>query len=196
MKQIYEPTVKTYSTHIKKTLREAIFPGASAGRKGLAVLAIVLGVLTLQFSSVPVFAQDCATSGSHNQTKNENTYYPGTQATVPAGSTSITLGAVPTGYGGNKITSGDIILIIQMQGAQIYVPAGSTSTLYGASTSGLESGFITTNLMAGNMEFAVAANNVPLTGGTLNITAGLTYSYAYKAFGTTGQYTYQVIRVP
>ena len=39
------------------------------------------------------------------------------------------------------------------------------------------SGMISTNLIAGNMEFAVATNAVPVGGGTLNLAAGLTYPY-------------------
>ena len=83
-----------------------------------------------------------------------------------------------------------------MQGVQIMIPATSTNSLYGGNSSGIGSGFITTNLLAGNMEFAVATNAVPISGGTLNIAAGLTNAYAYAPFGTTGQYTYQVICVP
>jgi hypothetical protein len=51
-------------------------------------------------------------------------------------------------------------------------------------------------MLAGNMEFAVAANAVPTSGGVLNLLSGLTYSYKNAAFATDGQYTYQVIRVP
>ena len=130
---------------------------------------------------------------------NENTYYPGTQAAVAAGATSITLGAIGSGanFGNTPIAAGDIVLVIQMQGAQITVPGNPQSTLYGGNVSGIGSGFISTNLMAGNMEFAVATNAVPVGGGTLNIAAGLTYTYSYAAYSaaSTGQYTYQVIRV-
>ncbi len=46
------------------------------------------------------------------------------------------------------------------------------------------------------MEFVVATNPVPTTGGTLNLdSAPLTYSYQNSAFGTNGQYTYQVILI-
>lgn len=180
MKQIKRCTVKTNSTHIKNTL------------------VIMLGVLMLQFSAVTVRGQNCATSGTDNVGTSENTYYPGTLASVSAGATSIKLGTAGSGtnFGTTPIAIGDIVLVIQMQGAQINVPASSTNSLYGGNTSGSGSGFITTNLLVGNMEFAVATNAVPLGGGTLNIAAGLTYAYAYAAYGATGQYTYQIIRVP
>ncbi|MDP4130681.1 MAG: T9SS type A sorting domain-containing protein [Bacteroidota bacterium] len=177
MKQIINPTVKPGSTHIKTTL----------------------AVFSMLLFSVAAMAQNCATSGTDNIGASENTYYPGTQASVSAGATSIQLGAAGSGtnFGTTPIASGDIVLIIQMQGAQINVPASSTNSLYGGNTSGSGSGFITTNLLAGNMEFAVATNAVPIGGGTLNIAAGLTYAYANTAYGgTTGQYTYQIIRVP
>ena len=63
-------------------------------------------------------------------------------------------------------------------------------------SSGKSSGFLPSNLYAGNMEFAVATNAVPIGGGVLNLSAGLTYPYKKAAFGADGQYTYQVIRVP
>ena len=51
-------------------------------------------------------------------------------------------------------------------------------------------------LECGYMEFAVAANAVPVGGGTLNLISGTTNAYKNSAFGAFGQYTYQVIRVP
>ncbi len=137
--------------------------------------------------------------GHHTQNTNENTYYPGTTASLAAGATSITLGAAGAGanFGNTPIAIGDIVFIIQMQGAQINVPGSISSVKYGSnSTPGRSSGFMSTNLQAGNMEFAVATNAVPLGGGVLNISAGLTNAYSNSAFGANGQYTYQVIRVP
>ena len=154
--------------------------------------------LALIFISINtiVCAQGCPTSGNHTQSANENTYYPGTQAAVSVGATSITVGAAGSGtnFGNTPIASGDIVLIIQMQGAQI---SSTNSNLYGSNIAAFAgSGFTSTNLMVGKMEFAVATSAVPLAGGTLTIAAGTTNAYAYSAFGTFGQYTYQVIRVP
>jgi hypothetical protein len=182
MKQIKRPAVKTNSTPIKNTL------------------IIMLGVLMLQFSAVSVRAQNCATTNPtpHSQNSSENTYYPGLTASVPVGATGITLGAAGSGtnFSSTPIASGDIVLIIQMQGAKIKVPASNQDARYGGNASGMGSGFLSTNMLAGNMEFAVAANAVPVGGGVLNLLSGLTYSYKNSAFGTDGQYTYQVIRVP
>lgn len=136
-------------------------------------------------------AQSCPANALTSITSYPNTFFPASQANVPSGSTSITLAAAS--YGTTPISSGDILLIIQMQGTQIN--ATNTSAYGGASSTG--SGYLNnSNLLAGNMEYVVASNNLPLTGGTLNLAAGLVNSYKNTPFGTNGQYTYQVIRVP
>ncbi len=144
------------------------------------------------FTNKNVFSQNCPVSGNSVIVTNPNTYYPGNQAVINTGATSINLGAVPAGYGSTPIASGDILMIIQTQGVQI----NSTNTSsYGSGVAGGGSGFTTTNLQAGNMEFVIANNAVPLTGGALNLLAGTVKSYSKAAYGATGQYTYQVIRV-
>lgn len=142
------------------------------------------------FLSGTVMAQSCPLNATTNLSSYPNTYYPAGQATVSTGSSSITLGAVT--YGSTPISSGDILLIIQMQGAQIN---SANSSSYGDGSSG--SGYLTNaGLLAGTMEYAVASNSVPLTGGTLNITTGTVHAYQNTPFGSNGRYTYQVIRVP
>ena len=86
----------------------------------------------------------------------------------------------------SPIAIGDIVFIIQMQGAQINVPASLSQVLYMVRIPVVESsGFLTTNLMAGNMEFAVATNAVPVGGGVLNTAVpDLTYAYSKRAFGS------------
>jgi hypothetical protein len=136
-------------------------------------------------------AQSCPANASTNIGGYPNTYFPASQASVPAGSTSIVLGA-PT-YGSTPISPGDILLIIQMQGAQIN---SSNNSNYGAGT-GTGGGYLNNGqLQAGNMEYVVASNSVPIGGGTLNLVSGLINDYSNSPFGTSGQYTYQVIRVP
>ncbi|HLZ87852.1 MAG TPA: hypothetical protein VKQ52_11445, partial [Puia sp.] len=63
------------------------------------------------------FAQSCPMNGVTSLNAYPNTYYPGTQALVSPGNKSFTVGAVT--YGTTPISAGDILLIIQMQGAQI-----------------------------------------------------------------------------
>jgi len=136
-------------------------------------------------------AQSCPANAITTISGYPNTYFPASQANVPAGSTSIVLGA-PT-YGVTAISAGDILLIIQMQGAQIN---SSNNSNYGAG-SGTGRGYLNNaQLLAGNMEYVVASNNVSMAGGTLNLVSGLVNSYRNTPFGATGQYTYQVIRVP
>src|SRR6185437_382679 len=119
-----------------------------------------------------------------------NTYYPAS-ASVTAGSTSITLGSVA--YGTTPISSGDILLVIQMQGAQY---SSNNSANFGDGF-GTGRGYYNNGFnMVGTMEYVVASGSVPLTGGTLNLTTGLVHSYQNSAAGTYGQYTFQIIRVP
>ncbi len=73
---------------------------------------------------------------------------------------------------------------MQMQGATI--DTTNTST-YGTVSSS----------KAGKYEYILAANSVPASGGTLNISCGTLNAYTSAAVtGTSGQQTYQVIRVP
>jgi Family of unknown function (DUF6701) len=110
-----------------------------------------------------------------------NTYYPGV-GSVTAGTTSVTLGAA-TGSS-TQISTGDMLLIIQMQDATM---DASNTAAYGSVSSS----------NAGKYEYAVAANSVPLSGGTLKISCGLLNSYTdASASGSSGQHRYQVIRVP
>lgn len=137
-----------------------------------------------------VQAQTCPPSVATTITTNSNTYYPGLQATVNAGSTAVAIDAAT--YGTTPISAGDVLLMIQMQGAQINAANDST---YGDGVSG--SGYLdNAQLYAGNMEYIIATNSVPLTGGTLTLQTGTVNDYRKAAFGTDGQYTYQVIRVP
>ena len=197
MKNVYSQPVNPYGKN-KKDRRIAAWMGldARASHLRLGIFVSLVFFLLLNVSSLP--AQNCPNSGTHTQNASENTYFPGNTATLSAGATSITLGAAGVGanFGNTPISSGDIVLVIQMQGAKINVPASVTSGLYGANSSGKSAGFLPTNMLAGTMEFAIATNAVPVGGGVLNISAGLTYSYQSSAFGTDGQYTYQVIRVP
>ena len=150
----------------------------------LVILCIaILSVNTIQ-------AQTCPPPVTSTITSYSNTYYPGQQTTVSAGNTSIAIGAAT--YGTNPISTGDVLLIIQMQGAQIN---SANDTTYGDGVKG--SGYLNNALLyAGNMEYVIATNSVPLTGGTLTLLTGTVNNYKKAAFGTDGQYTYQVIRVP
>ncbi|MEB3217779.1 MAG: isopeptide-forming domain-containing fimbrial protein [Nostocales cyanobacterium 94392] len=138
-----------------------------------------------------------------------NTYHPGT-ANVNAGATSIPVGT-PTGSS-TAIQPGDLLLVIQMQGADIDSsntnsygdgqPGGSDDILSNftpPSPTGASGNLNNANFTAGNYEYVVATAAV--AGGSVTIQGrgtggGLINSYSNVSFGTQGQRTYQVIRVP
>jgi len=122
-----------------------------------------------------------------------NTYYPGT-ADVAAGSTSIPVGS-PSGAA-TPIEAGDLLLVIQMQGADI---DASNSSAYGNGLAGDPgAGNLSTNFSAGQYEYVVATSAV--AGGSVSISSGLVNSYFDQDFpvgaGNQGQRRYQVIRIP
>ncbi|WP_137757817.1 LamG-like jellyroll fold domain-containing protein [Pontibacter sp. SGAir0037] len=122
-----------------------------------------------------------------------NTYYPG-NATVTAGNNkSITLGAANADGSQAPIAAGDLVLIIQMQGAEINTTNG---TAYGdGNTSTGGSGNTTTNFTAGQYEYVIATSAVPVSGGTLTV-ASLENTYINANYNTQGQKRFQVVRVP
>ncbi|HEY0322100.1 MAG TPA: hypothetical protein VGC66_14160 [Pyrinomonadaceae bacterium] len=165
------------------------------GRKTLLLLALLLCFIA--FAASEASAQVCGTPGKDGAGGSlsgiVNTYYPG-NASASAGATSITLGT-PTGSA-TTITTGDLLLVIQMQDAQINTTNGDT---YGDGASGDPGSGSTALNQSGLYEFVVATSNA---GGTVSIRGagagnGLinTYSNA-AATGTRGQRRFQVVRVP
>jgi hypothetical protein len=145
----------------------------------------------LSFSSDLVVGQTCPASATTTIISYPNTYYPGTSATLSVGASSITIGAAILGT--DAIATGDVVLVIQMQGAQINT---SNNNNYGGGA-GTGNGYTTTSLMAGNMEYVVANNNLTTAGGILTLKSGLVNSYQNSAYtATSGQYRYQIVRVP
>ena len=121
MKKVYLNAVISYSKNIKEAIAQAI-PASARGTVQLrGIKAVILAILFI-LNGIVLHAQNCPAAGTTVLINNENTYYPGTQANVAAGATSITLGAIGAGpnFGNTPIATGDIVLIIQMQGAQIY----------------------------------------------------------------------------
>ncbi|WP_316634170.1 gliding motility-associated C-terminal domain-containing protein [uncultured Flavobacterium sp.] len=160
------------------------------------------------------FAQVCGTPGADgpiNVSTSINTYYPITGTlNLAKGEKTIALSAVAAtdshgnNFGGTQISSGDLVLIIQMQDAIIDY-SNNPNYGSGSSTSGIDglggTGF--TNLgNTGIYEYVIATSNVPLTGGTLTFigtgtTGGALNDYFNAAPTTTrGKRTFQIIRVP
>lgn len=123
-----------------------------------------------------------------------NTYHPGT-ASAAAGSTSISVGAAAGAA--TPIADGDLLLVIQMQGADINT--GNTGA-YGDGVGGDPgSGLLSGSLIAGRHEYVEATG--PVTGGSVPIRGlgagnGLINSYVNAAHGAQGRRSFQVIRVP
>jgi uncharacterized repeat protein (TIGR01451 family) len=119
-----------------------------------------------------------------------NAYYPpSATGTLASGSTSLVLGAAASGGAQTPITAGDLLLIIQMQGAAL----NSTNTSsYGDGLPGDPGSGSTSLGSSGLFEFVTASNPspVPVTGGTLQFTGtgptgGLLNHYSYVAPITT-----------
>ncbi len=197
MKHVYKESVNPCGKTIKTLFAEAAKASKARVSHLRVNMAVILGIFFI-INSTSLSAQNCPVTGNHTQSTNENTYFPALTASAAAGATSITLGAAGSGtnFGATPIAVGDLVLVIQMQGSKINVPANNQNPAYGGNVSGVGAGMLSTNMIAGTMEFAVATNAVALTGGALTISAGLNYSYVNSAYGTDGQYTYQVIRVP
>jgi uncharacterized repeat protein (TIGR01451 family) len=124
-----------------------------------------------------------------------DTYYPGT-ASAAAGATSIKVGT-PTGYTTTGIAIGDLLLVMQMQGASINA---TDTAAYGNGANG--AGFTAINNV-GVYEYVTATSALAAGAtGTVNIKGagaggGLMYSYTEAAAsGTAGQSTFQVIDLP
>jgi uncharacterized repeat protein (TIGR01451 family) len=158
----------------------------------------------------------CATPGKDGIVNNVggiiNTYYPGaTNSTAAVGTTSIPVGAINLDGSTTPIAPGDLLLIIQMQGADINSsnddsygdgnPGGGndTNVLIAPAINGASGNINDDKFTAGNYEYVVATGTV--SGGAIPIKGagsggGLINSYSNTTFGTQGQRTYQVIRVP
>ncbi|MFL6214874.1 MAG: C25 family cysteine peptidase [Blastocatellia bacterium] len=167
-------------------------------KRALALQAILLTFL-MTFS--PAQGQTCATAGKDGSggslTGIINTYYPGT-VSANAGVTSITLG---TARGATTpISSGDMLLVIQMQDAAI---DSSNNNKYGDGNGGNTGGGYSAANNVGKYEFVKATSAVPLTGGSVSIQgtgtgSGLLNAYTNADYvaGTSGQRRFQVVRVP
>jgi uncharacterized repeat protein (TIGR01451 family) len=159
----------------------------------------------------PVAGQTCSIPGQAGAVvtlgAQPNSFFPGTSP-ASAGVASVTIGA---GTGVNRdIAAGDLLLIVQMQGADFdadndngygdgSVSAGATATV-AFGTPGYAGGATGVNFHAGTYEWAVAVGSVPFAaGGTVELSAPLQNSYFVQAGrSSAGAYKrgFQVVRVP
>jgi uncharacterized repeat protein (TIGR01451 family) len=148
----------------------------------------------------------CATPGndgigSLGASSAPNTYFPGLLATTGGGATSIVLGPALTGTGASiaPIEAGDLVLVMQMQGAVLNTTNDASYGSGGTQGKGNLTGS-GDQFTAGLYEYAVATNAVGTSGGTLILNQALTNPYDNldydAASNPTGQRRFQVVRVP
>lgn len=119
-----------------------------------------------------------------------NSYYPGT-GNPTQGSSSLVVGTIDARGSATTIAAGDLVFIVQIQGADI----NSTNTdSYGNGTSGgSASGYLATNLFAGVYEYNTVSS---VAGTTINFSYTLANNYFTRNFsGANSIRRYQVIRV-
>lgn len=166
---------------------------------GLAILTMLASLLAPPGLVARADRAVCATPGKDGPVTISaantivNTYYPGT-GTVAAGATSIPVNNANRQGAAAQVEAGDLLLVIQMQGAEI---DDTQSLAYGDSVAGAPaSGNLNNaNFTAGRYEYVVATSGAVT--GTITISSPLLYSYTTAAATTTqGERSFQVIRVP
>lgn len=175
------------------------------GRVALATAIVAGSALAIDLFVLPTPVADAAplcatppTSGTQTISGVVNTYYPAVSS-IAAGTlnTSVTVGA--SRGAAAPLAVGDLVLVIQMQGADINA---TNSDAYGdgTATDGIGRGLLTaTNYTAGLYEYArvssVAGSTIGLTGAGTN--DGLVNSYVNaNATAAAGQRRFQLVRVP
>ena len=178
-----------YSFHQKKSFEASLPPLNGLPRKVFIFIyrSFFSVLLLLSFHTQAI---SCAVPGKDGPATPSgiiNTYYPG-RLSVLAGAASIPVGS-PSGAS-TAISSGDMLLVIQMQDADITY---SNDSNYG-SNSGTGRGYTALN-QAGSYEYVMATG--PVSGGYVPISTPLANGYRVRtASNTNGQSSYQVIRVP
>jgi uncharacterized repeat protein (TIGR01451 family) len=133
-----------------------------------------------------------------------NTYFLPSASTTLNAKTIVLSGATLSGTGvanaGSPLAPGDLVLIVQMQGAALNT---TNDDIYGDGVAGPSANGNTpgTTFTAGRYEYGVVATTsatvIPGTGGTITLRDNLTYVYTQAdASASQGQQRYQVIRIP
>ena len=152
-------------------------------------LVALLCLMTVQPAQAAlVCSTTTPASGSFNGVVND--YWSGSGSPA-AGATSIALGSRRAGGAGNSINTGDLVLLVQMQDADIN--SGNSNAYGSGGASGAGSTAVNSS---GLYEYVVATNSVGAGGGALTFSPTLTNSYRTRAYGSSGQSTWQAIRIP
>ncbi|MBX3658033.1 MAG: DUF11 domain-containing protein [Ramlibacter sp.] len=144
------------------------------------LLALLIALASLL--SFPVAAQVCAVPGKDGPVTTlsgvVNTYYPGT-ANALAGATTISVG---TARGATALTTGDMVLIIQMQDGVSNASFANTTATYATGVG-----------TAGTYEYGVVQ---AFGGGVVTLRNALVNSYRNAQTAGNARQTFQVVRVP
>ncbi|MBC7828266.1 MAG: T9SS type A sorting domain-containing protein [Chitinophagaceae bacterium] len=119
-----------------------------------------------------------------------NSYYPG-QGNPIVNALSVTVGTIDGRGSGTVLATGDLVLIMQMQGADIN--SGNGDAYGNGVAGGTASGYLSSNLFAGNYEYNTVAS---VSGATVNLSFSLANNYYTRTFPSGAKQTFQVIRVP
>lgn len=187
----------------RKDAAGARFGGPGSGERILPRAPVcnpilMLAILLTSMLATAALAEQCAKPGANGAGTPAgivNTYFPGT-ASASSGANAISLGAASGAA--TPIAVGDMLLVIQMQGATI---ASTNNDSYGDGASSTYANGYSAIGQTGLYEFVRAASAVGVGGGTVTIVggsgSGLLNSYvAAAATSSAGQRTFQVIRVP
>ncbi len=119
-----------------------------------------------------------------------NSYYPGTDNPT-TGTSTLALGSLDGRGSSSVLANGDLVVIMQMQGADF---TSTNTSSYGDGISGGDaSGYSSTNLYAGQYEYNVVSS---FSAGSLTLLYPLTNSYYTRSYSGGAIRSYQVIRVP
>ncbi len=175
----------------RRSFRKPFLPGTFLS-PGI-LLPVLFSLLTAGAAS----AQTCPTGTTITSiTSFPNTYFAGgfgflgADITFPIGTTTLSIQGSTTGYqgAGANLAVGDVILIIQMQGAGLTTANNIT---YGDGATG--AGYSTAApFVAGLMEFATVSG---LGLGTITLASGTTNAYRSETSNANGNYRFQIIKV-
>ena len=178
--------------------RRGVWSRVAVAAVGSLAAALALGPVLLVASTASASGA-CASPGGSGAGGTlggvVNTYYPGS-GTAAAGATSIAVGG-PSGAA-TPIAAGDLLLVIEMQDAD-FDSTNTNSYGHGGAAAAPASGYTALGA-TGQYEYvratsAVVAGSVGVSG--LGAGAGLLNGYVTTAAtATTGQRTFQVVRVP
>lgn len=160
--------------------------------KPILTLAVLCAALTAPFCIQAQCGVDPTNGTTTINTASTivNSYFPGTSTTA-AGLFTLSVGSIDGRGNAAPLVNGDLVLIMQMQGADYNA---SNSSSYGNAVAGGDaSGYLAANLKAGKYEYNTVSS---VSGGSITFTRALVNDYAARSFSAGTIQTYQVIRIP